>query len=104
MPLIVDYKKRVGYYTLNQNGNKFKVHFCRANCLMAEIYFYKGEDGQRHGQLQGMFSDIAHMKRCAKAGIFNQMENIVFFNKEMDKNLWEMVKVYSGLGIKVTIK
>lgn len=48
MAIRVDYNKRMGYYLApTTNGKTAKVWLCGANCLWAEINFYrKEEDGK----------------------------------------------------------
>ena len=103
--LNVSYKNRIGYYTIKQNGRRFKIWFCHANALCAEICFYKDENGVKRISLYSFFGDIQHVKNCAKNGHLNGYENgITLFAKEMDKDLWEMAKIFAENGIKVAIK
>ena len=74
--------------------------------LCAEMYFYKDkESGKKRVQLYSFYVDIQHLKNCAKDGLLDHYGNgITLFAKEMDKDLWEMAKIFTKNGIKVTIK
>lgn len=103
----VNFKDRLGYYTLqSQDKSKsWKIWFCRANCLLAEIYFYKDENGEDMANLHSFFGDIQHVKNCAKSKVLTGYEKgITLYAKKMNKNLWDMVRIFSENGIKVTIK
>lgn len=106
--LNVSYKNRIGYYTLNQGGKKFKMWFCHANCICAIMYFYnkKAEDGKKTPMvhLYGFFNDQEHARRCIKDGYFCDCSNFHFFEKEMDNRMWTLVKTMVKHGIKVTIE
>lgn len=104
--LHVNYENRIGYYTLHQGENKFKIWFCHANCLCAEVYFYKDEEGIDMVQLNRFFGDLKHLKNCAKAGLFEdyRVSGVTLFAKEMNDDLWKMVRVFAENGVKVTIK
>ena len=103
--LHVDYTKKIGYYTTEQNGRKFKIWLCHANCLCAEIYFYTDEDGHRAGMLRSFFGDIQHVKNCAKAGVLTGYHSgVTLYAREMNKELWEMARIFAENGIKLTIK
>lgn len=106
MALNVSYKNRIGYYTLTQGENKFKIYFCHANALCAEMYFYTDkESGKKRVQLYSFYVDLQHLKNCAKDGLLDHYGNgITLFAKEMDKDLWEMVKIFAKNGISVKIK
>lgn len=104
MALNVSYRNRIGYYTLTQEGRKFKIYFCHANCTCAMIYFYKDSEGVNRVQLQGWFVDLAHAKRCIKDDFFKDCSNFVFYAKELDKDLWKVIQMLTEKGIKVTIK
>ena len=112
MPLRVNYKNRIGYYTETQQykdmpARSFKVWFCHANALCAMIHFFKNEKNEREAQLAGFFADIKHAKRCIEDGYFNQWSkchNFHFFAKEMDADLWKLVKLMTKHGIKITIE
>ena len=105
--LHVDFKNRIGYYTLHsQDGqNKWKIYFCKANALCAEIYFYKDENGKEMANLHSFFGDVQHVKNCAKDGLLTGYQSgVTFYAKEMSNDLWKMARVFAENGIKVTIK
>lgn len=108
--LNVDYKKPYGYCTLTQeNGKKFKITFCKANCLWAEMYFYtKEEDGKRTemAQLYSFLGDIQHLKNCLKSGNkrIKNYSNFVFYAKECNNDVWKAIRLLAEHGKKVTIK
>lgn len=103
--LHVDYKNRIGYYTIQRDEQKFKIWLCHANALCAEIYFYKDENGEDTSMLYSFYADIQHLKNCAKNGHLKGYENgVTFYAKELDNDLWKMVRIFAENGIKVTIK
>lgn len=108
MAIRVDYNKRMGYYLATAcNGKKAKVWLCGANCLWAEINFYREEkDGKRHdmAQLCGFFCDHGHLKRYLADVKDAHFKGMTFFAKEMDADLWKAVKILTENGIKITIK
>ena len=117
--LNVSYKDRIGYYTATQkdlDGNivKFKNWICHANCLWADMYFYKvSEDYERLGkhyhkgdkmvQLICFFSDNSHLKTCLKNGIYDDADDFHFFADQMTSEMWTSVKLLVNAGKKVTI-
>lgn len=108
MPLSVSYKNRIGYYThtdkLDDKERKSKISICHANCLCAFMYFYKETTGANMAQLMGFCVDIQHVKNLIKDEWFTPYSNFHFFAKEMDADLWKMVKLLAEAGIKVTIE
>lgn len=108
MPLRVNYKNRIGYYTqedkLDDIVQKHKIWICHANALCAFMYFYRDEKGVNMVQLMGFCGDIQHVKNLIEDGWFDSCSNFHFFAKEMDADLWKMVKLLAKHGIKVTIE
>lgn len=103
--LHVDFKNRVGHYTLKQGDKRFKIHFCTCNALIAEIYFHKDEDGNNAASLHSFFANMDHLKRCAKNGHLTGYENgVTLYAKNMTSDHWKMARVFAEYGIKVTIK
>lgn len=108
----VNYKNRIGYFTKTEereNGKKkFKIWLCHANCLLAEMYFYnkKDDDGKvtPMAQIWGFFLDVPHAERCIDDGSYEGCSNFHFFQKEMNPDLWKLVKLMTSKGIKVTIE
>ena len=105
--LNVSYENRIGYYTRTWNGNDYKVWFCHANCLCAEVHFYKDENDRDMVSLQGFYADIQHLKNCLKdksLKLYEDCKDFHFYAKELDKDLWKMIKIMTENGIKVTIE
>ena len=91
------------YYAPARNGKKAKVWLCGANCLWAEMNFYKNEDKENMVQLCGFICDIGHLKRCFK-GVHSIYHGLTFFADKMNPELWKAVTFMTENGIKVTIK
>ena len=107
MSVNVSYVNRIGYCTLKQGENKLKIWFCHMNGLCAMMYFYnKVEDGKKvpMAQLYAFFSDVEHAKKCIKNDFFADHSNFHFSAKEMDNEMWKLVKIMTNHGIKVTIE
>ena len=108
MAVNVSYKNRMGYCTLTQGENKFKIWFCHANCLCAMMCFYdkKEEDGTKTpmAQLHCFFADMEHARRCLKDDLFKEYSNFTFYAKELDDRMWKFIKLLTKHGHKVTIK
>lgn len=108
MAIRVDYTKRMGYYLAPaSNGKKAKVWLCGANCLWAEINFYRTvEDGKKTdmAQLCGFFLDHAHLKRYLKNEDHAHFKSLTFFADRMNAELWKAVKILVENGVKITIK
>lgn len=103
--LNVSYKKRIGYFTLTQGENKFRIHICHANCLCAMCEFYKNESGEEMVQLVSFFHDMTHAKRCFKDDVFlYDWDNFVFHAKECNNEMWKFIRLLADNGKKVTIK
>ena len=117
--LNVSYRNRIGYYTkiekdLDGNDRKYKNWICHANCLWAEMYFYKvDEDYERYGkhykkgdkmaQLICFFSDNKHLKTCIERDIYYGCDDFHFFADQMTPEMWTSVKLIINAGKKVTI-
>ena len=105
MALQVNYKNRIGYFTLPQGDKKFRIHICHANCLCAMMNFYKDENGEKMAQLYAFFADVPHVKQCFKNGLFiRNWDNFVFKAKECDSEMWKFIRLLADNGKKVTIK
>ncbi len=104
--LNVDYRNRIGYYTLVQGERQFKIWFCHCNALCAEMYFYTDkESGEERVQVYSFYTDLKHLKNCAKEGLLGGYEKgITLFAKEMNNDLWKLARIFAENGIKVTIK
>lgn len=107
MSVNVSYVNRIGYCTLKQGENKFKIWFCHMNGLCAMMYFYNEvEDGKKIPmvQLHAFFGNLTHAKRCINDDFFEGYSNFHFYTKEMDNEMWKLVKIMTNHGIKVTIE
>ena len=112
----VSYKNRIGYYTKTEKWpdepeQKFKNWICHANCLWADIYFYKlredcrdGKKGERVAQLIAFWQNPSHLKEALKAGGYMAADDFHFFVEEMDAEIWSAVKILAKAGKKVTIE
>ena len=64
------YANPVGYFTETQTcggiKKEYKVSMLRANCLWAELYFYKNEEGDEMQQFVGFYHDLNHLKENIK--------------------------------------
>ena len=118
--LNVSYKNRIGYYTKTETWpkdepvRKFKNWICHANCLWADMYFYKiAEDYERFGkhyhkgdkmaQVIAFFSDNTHLKAAVKNGVYDGCDDFHFFADQMTSEMWTAVKILVNAGKKVTI-
>lgn len=107
MSVNVSYANRIGYCTLKQGENKFKIWFCHMNGLCAMMYFYNEvEDGKKIPMvhLHAFFSDLTHAKRCINNDFFADYSNFHFYAKELNNDLWRMIRVMTEKNIKVTIE
>lgn len=104
MSVNVNYKNRMGYCTLTQGENKFKIWICHANCLFAMMYFYKDEKGVDMASLHSFLADLEHAKRCLKADLFKDYSNFTFVAKELNNDMWKFIRALANHGFKVTIK
>lgn len=116
MAVNVSYVNRIGYYTKTEKWpdepeKKFKNWICHANCLWADMYFYKldqdcreGKKGERIAQLIAFWTNPAHLKRSLENGAYQNADNFHFFVEEMDEHMWSAVKILARAGKKVTIE
>lgn len=105
MALIVDFNKKIGYYTMvGTDRNLYKIYFCESNSLCSMIYFHKDENGKKIADLAGFFGDIKHAERCIKTDYFKNCGRFCFYAKSLNKELWKMIQMMTEKGIKVTIK
>lgn len=108
MPLSVSYKNRIGYFTHKEKYKEIvqnhKIWICHANAVCAFMYFYKDEKGTDMVQLCGFVADMQHLKNMLKDELFSDWKNWHFRAKEMNAELWKMVKLLAEAGIKVTVE
>lgn len=108
--LHVDYKNPYGYYTLTQKQEygvkKFKITLCRANCLWADIYFYKNEEKKSMVNPHAFSLDTQHLERCLKNHVYDEANNFVLYAKEIQKEsqIWKAIRILTKYGKTVTIK
>lgn len=117
--LNVSYKNRIGYYIHTEKWpeepeRKSKNWICHANCLWADMHFYKvAEDyelwgkhyhkGDKMAQVCAFFSDNCHLKTSVARGVYNGCDDFHFFADQMNKDIWAAVKILVNAGKKVTI-
>lgn len=105
--LTVNYKCRIGYYTMKQKrGNKiqkYRIHICHSNSLCAMMHFYK-ENDEDMAQLVCFFIDMPHAKRCIKEKVLGDCNDFVFKAKECNSDMWKLIRLLAESGKKVTIK
>jgi hypothetical protein len=71
------------------------------------MYFYKDEKDVDMVQVQCFYADLQHFKNCLKdksLKLYEDCKDFHFYEKELDKDLWKMIKVMTDNGIKVTIE
>lgn len=102
--LNVSYENRIGYCTLTQGEDEFRIDFCHANCLCAMMYFYKEEDGTEMVRVHCFFADLAHAKRCIDGGVLEGHDDFHFVKKEMDRSMMAFARHLEKRGFKVTIE
>ena len=119
MPLRVNYKNRIGYYTKTEKfpnvpDRKFKNWMCHANCLWADMYFYTAKEGHdefgekvkkgdKRVQPIAFWTDTQHLKRALNDGAYQGADDFHFFADQMNADIWKAVKILVEAGKKVTI-
>lgn len=117
--LNVSYRNRIGYYTKTEKWpdepeQKYKNWICHANCLWADMHFYKvKEDYERYGkqykkgdnmaQLIAFWCDTKHLKNALKDDAYHSADDFHFYADQMDADIWKAVKILAEAGKKVTI-
>lgn len=116
MAVRVSYINRIGYYTKierwpDEPEQKFKNWICHANCLWADMYFYKlkedcreGKAGQKVAQLIAFWHDTDHLKQALKEGAYHGADDFHFYADQLDNQIWAAIKVLVKAGKKVTIE
>ena len=118
--LNVSYKNRIGYYTKtelwpDEPEQKYKNWICHANCLWADMFFYKAKEdfnrfgrkfkkGEKIAQLIAFWHNTKHLKAALKDGAYGAADDFHFFVEEMDAEIWPAVKILAQAGKKVTIE
>ena len=119
MALRVSYKNRIGYYTKTEKWpdepeRKFKNWICHANCLWADMYFWKAKEDYKHfgskvkkgdkmSNVIAFWLDPQHLKRAMKDDCYHGADDFHFFADQMDADIWKAVKILAEAGKKVTI-
>lgn len=107
--LNVSYENRIGYYTLVEQHpdgeRKFKIWLCHANCLCAMMYF--SDENDTHTAMLHMFlADMQHFRNILKSfpKMLDGVNDFHFNAKELNNDLWALVRKLAGLGKKITIE
>ena len=77
------------------------------NGLCAMMYFYNEVEDEKKipmVHLHACFSDLTHAKRCINNDFFTGYSNFHFYAKELNNDLWRMIRVMTEKNIKVTIE
>lgn len=102
------YANPVGYFTETQTcggiKKEYKVSMLRANCLWAELYFYKNEEGNEMQQFVGFYDDLNHLKENIKDGYLKERDDYHFYESVMSENHWKAVGELVKAGKRVTIE
>ena len=102
------YANPVGYFTETQTcggiKKEYKVSMLRANCLWAELYFYKNEEGNEMQQFVGFYDDLNHLKENIKDGYLKERDDYHFYESVMSENHWKAVEELVKAGKRVTIE
>lgn len=117
--LNVSYRNRIGYYTKTERWadepeRKFKNWICHANCLWADMYFWKAKEDYEHfgskikkgdkmSNVIAFWLDPQHLKRALKDDAYHSADDFHFFADQMTAKMWTAVKYLAEAGKKVTI-
>ena len=120
MALRVSYKNRIGWYTKTERWpdepeQKYKNWICHANCLWADMYFWKAKEdyeyfgskvkkGDKMSKVITVWLDPQHLKRALKAGAYCGADNFHFYADQMDKKIWAAVRILAQSGKTVIIE
>lgn len=101
--LNVSYKNKIGRYTLTQTNahgtQKFRIDICHANCLCAMMYFTEDT-----AQVISFFHDLTHAKNCIKNNVLDGSDNFIFNAKQLNSEMWKLIRLLADNGKKITIK
>lgn len=102
------YANPVGYFTETQTycsiKKEYKVSMLRANCLWAELYFYKDEDGDEMEQFVGFYRDLNHLQKDINDGYLKKRDDYHFYASAMYEDHWKAVGELVKAGKRVTIE
>lgn len=102
------YANPVGYFTETQTycslKKEYKVSMLRANCLWAELYFYKDDDGDEMEQFVGFYDDLNHLQKDINDGYLKKRDDYHFYASAMYEDHWKAVYKLVKAGKRVTIE
>lgn len=102
------YANPVGYFTETQSykdeERKYKVSMLRANCLWAELFFFKDSECREMEQFVGYCADLAHLRRKIKDGDLWNRDDYHFYASAMDTKTWNAVAELVKAGKRVSIE
>ena len=102
------YANPVGYFTETQTcgslKKEYKVSMLRANCLWAELYIYKNDEGEEMEQFVGFYDDLNHLKENIKKGYLKDRDDYHFYASAMYEDHWKAVEELVKAGKRVTIE
>ena len=100
------YANPVGYFTETQTcggiKKEYKVSMLRANCLWAELYIYKNDEGEEMEQFVGFYRDLNHLKKGINGGYLNERDDYHFSASAVYEGHWEGVGELRTAGKPVT--
>lgn len=102
------YANPVGCFTETQTcgslKKEYKVSMLRANCLWAELYIYKNDEGEEMEQFVGFYDDLNHLKENIKKGYLKDRDDYHFYASAMYEDHWKAVEELVKAGKRVTIE
>lgn len=102
------YANPVGYFTETQTcggiKKEYKVSMLRANCLWAELYIYKNDEGEEMEQFVGFYDDLNHLKKGINRGYLKDRDDYHFYASAMYEDHWKAVGELVKAGKRVTIE
>lgn len=102
------YANPVGYFTETQTyggiKKEYKVSMLRANCLWAELYIFKNDEGEEMEQFVGFYDDLNHLKENIKKGYLKDRDYYHFYASAMYEDHWKAVEELVKAGKRVTIE
>lgn len=102
------YANPIGYFTETQKleleTREYKVSMLRANCLWAELYFFRNEQNEEMQQFVGFYHDLAHLKKNIADGYIENRNDYHFYASTLTPNTWKAVELLVKAGKHVTIE
>lgn len=118
--LRVSYKNRIGYYTKTEKWpdepeRKYRNWICHANCLWADMNFWKAKEDYEHfgskvkkgdkmAQVIAFWTDPQHLKEALKVGAYCGADYFHFFEDQMSPQMWTAAKYLARAGKTVIIE